>query len=214
MSVTRAGSLVLGLGTLGPTPGPDITIDHDPRVEERELACEVRYIDRPGTHIVWLDPDRPSELAARLRELDGDFPGVKVLAIVVRSDDDAVRQDLNRRTMERHRSGLGATVFLTAAERFSSVDEWLRYCRALSPERPRDLWLRVRSGKRECLITEGTTATVDGWLVHVLRVYEPGIPGRWSQLGLVAADAGVTPAMLERSTEAIAKGLTWDEAEN
>ena len=208
LSVTRAGSLVLGLGTLGHTPGGDVTIDHDPRVEERELACDVRYIDRPGTQIVWLDPDRPSELQAHLRELDGDLTGVNVLAIVVRTDDEAVSLELNRRTMGRHRPDLGATVFLTAAARFSSVEEWVQYARALSTERPRDLWLRVRSGKGERLVPEGTTASVDGWLVHVLRVYEPGMPGRLSQLGLVPADAGVPPAMLECSTAAIAKGLT------
>jgi hypothetical protein len=208
LSVTRRGSLVLGLGALGHTPGGDITIDHDPRVEEGELACSVRYIDRPGTHIVWLDPDRSSELEGHLRELDGDLTGVNVLAIVVRTDDAAVSLELNRRTMGRHRSGLGATVFLTAEERFSDVEEWLQYGRALSTERPRDVWLRVRIGKRECLVPEGTTATVDGWLVHVLRVYEPGMPGRLSQVGLVPADAGVTPAMLECSTAAVASGLT------
>lgn len=208
LSVSRAGSLVLGLGTLGHTPGSDITIDHDPRVEETKLARAIRYIDRPGTHIVWLDPDRPSDLEAHLRELDGELPGVNVLAIVVRADDEAVIFDLNRRTMGRPRLGLGATVFLNASKRFSGVEEWLQYGRALSTERPRDLWLRVRSGESECLVPEGTTATVDGWLVHVLRVYEPGIPGRLSQLGLVGAAAGVTPAMLERSTAAIANGLT------
>jgi hypothetical protein len=210
LSVTRAGSLVLGLGTLGHTPGGDFTVDHDPRVEERELAGEVRYIDRPGTHIVWLDPATPSELEAGLRELDGSFPGVNVLGIVVRSDDLAVQQEMNRRTMKHHRSGLGAAVFLTAAERFSTLDEWLQYGRSLSPERPRDLWLKVRRGDCECLVPEGTTATVDGWLVHVFRVYEPGIPGKWSQLGLVSADAGVTAAMLARSSALIDDGLAVD----
>ena len=208
LSVSRAGALVLGLGTLGSMPGSDIIIDHDPRVEERELACDIRYIDRPGTRIVWLDPDRPSELTAHLRDLDDNLAGVKVLAIVVRTNDQAVSLELNRRTMERHRPSLGATVFLTASARFSSLEEWLQYGRALSTERPRDLWLRVRRGNREQQVAEGTTATVDGWLVHVLRVYEPGLPGRLSQLGLVAADAGVTAAMLESSTAAIAKGLT------
>jgi hypothetical protein len=208
LSVSRAGSLVLGLGTLGAAPGGGITIDHDPRVEERELACEVRYIDRPGTHIVWLDPKKPGELETRIRELDGDLTGVNVLAIVVRTDDTRVSLELNRRTMGRHRPGLGATVFLTAAERFSCVEEWLQYGRALSTERPHDLWLRVRTDSRDCLIPEGTTVTVDGWLVHVLRVYEPGTPGELSQLGLVAADTGVTPAMLECSTAAVATGLT------
>jgi hypothetical protein len=208
LSVTRAGSLVLGLGTLGHAPGDGITIDDDPRVEERELACDVRYIDRPGTHIVWLDPTRPSDLEARLRELEGHLTGVNVLAIVVRTDDMRVSLELNRRTMRRHRPGRGATIFLTAAERFSGVEEWLQYGRALSTERPRDLWLRVRSGSRDCLVPEGTTVTVDGWLVHVLRVHEPGIPGRLSQVGLVLADAPVTPAMLECSTAAVAAGLT------
>jgi hypothetical protein len=208
LSVTRAGSLVLGLGTLRHAPGGGITIDHDPRVEERELACDVRYIDRPGTRIVWLDPKRPMELEARLRELDGDLAGVNVLAIVVRTDDATVVRELNRRTMGRHRPGLGATIFVTAAERFSSVEEWLQYGRALSTERPRDLWLRVRSGSSDCLVPEGRTATVEGWLVHVLRVHEPGIPGRLSQLGLVPADTGVTPTMLECSTAAVATGLT------
>lgn len=208
VSVTRAGSLVLGLGTLGGAPGGDITIDHDPRVEERELAGHLRYLDRPGTHFVWLDPHRPRELASRLRELDGDFTGVNRLAIVVRSDDIAVSHELNWRTMGRHRSGLGATMFLRAAERFSTLEEWLHYGRALSTERPRDLWLRIRSGSRDCLVPEGRTATFDGWLVHVLRVYEPGIPGRLSQLGLVQADTGVTQAILERSTSAVATGLT------
>ncbi len=210
MSVTRGGSLVLGLGTLGRAPGANVTIDHDPRVEERQLACDMRYMDRPGTHIVWLDPDRPRELAARLRELDGGFPGVNRLAIVVRADDRTVTLELNRRTMGPHRRGLGATIFLTAAKRFSGLEEWLQYARALSTERPRDLWLRVRCGSRDCQVVEGKTAAIDDWLVHVLRVYEPGLPGSLSQLGLVRADAGVTPAMLERSTAAIANGLTLD----
>ena len=52
----------------------------------------------------------------------------------------------------------------------------------------------------------GRTVTFDGWLVHVLRVYEPGIPGRLSQLGLVQADTGVTPAILERSTSGSPRG--------
>jgi hypothetical protein len=208
VSVTRAGSLVLGLGTLGGAPGGDITIDHDPRIEERTLAGDLRYLDRPGTHFLWLDPHRPSELAARLRELDGDFTGVNRLAIVVRSDDSAVIRELNRRTMGRPRPGLSSAMFLTAAERFSTLEEWLHYGRSLSTERPRDLWLRIRSGSRDCLVPEGRTVTCDGWLVHVLRVYEPGLPGRQSQLGLVQADAGVTQAILERSTSAVATGLT------
>jgi hypothetical protein len=128
------------------------------------------------------------------------------LAIVVRTDDKAVSLELNRRTMDRRR-GRDLTVFLNASKRFSTLEEWLQYGRALSTERPRDLYLRVRRGKSECLVREGTTTTVDGWLVHVLRVYEPGVPGRLSQLGLVAADAGVTAAMLESSTAAIAMGL-------
>jgi hypothetical protein len=210
LSVTRAGSLVLALGAVGGAPGDGITVDHDPRVEECELAGHVRYIDRPRTRIVWLDPSRPSELEAGLREIDGDLAGVNVLAIVVRTDDPRINHQLNRRTMGRRQPGLGATVFLTAAERFTSVEAWLQYSRGLSRERPRDLWLRVRSGSHDCLVPEGTTAAVDGWLVHVLRVYEPGLPGRLSQLGLVAADAGVTAATLECSTAAVDAGLTFD----
>jgi hypothetical protein len=207
VSVTRDGTLVLGLGTLGRTPGADLTVDIDPRVDERERACEVRYVDRPGTHMVWLDPDSPDELEARLRELDGELIGVKALAIIARSDYNAVSHELNRRTMGRHRPGVHSTIFVTASGRFSSVEEWLQYGRSLSTERPSDLWLRVRKGQDECLVPEGTTATIGGWLVHVLRVYEPGIPGRLSQLGLVAADADVTVAMLESSTVMIARGL-------
>jgi hypothetical protein len=209
LSVTRAGSLVLGLGALGHRPGSDITIEHDPRIKERELAQDIRGIDQPGTRIVWLDPAKPSDVEARLRELDGDLAGVKVLAFVARTDDAAVRRELNRRTMGRDIPGVGA-VFLNAAERFSGVEEWLQYGRALSTERPRDLWLRIRSGNCEGLVAEGTTATIDGWLVHVRRVYDRGIPGRPSQLGLVPLDAGVTPAMLERSTLAMARWLTCD----
>lgn len=208
VSVTRAGSLVLGLGALGHAPGGDITIDHDPRVEEVTLARSLRVLDEPGTHVVWLDPRRPSDLAARLRELDGDLTGVSRLAIVVRSEDSAVISELNRRTMRRPRRGLSSARFLTAAERFSTLEEWLHYGRALSTERPRDLWLRIRSGSRECLVPQGRTVTFDGWLVHVLRVYEPGIPGFLSQLGLVQTDTGVTEAILERSTSAVATGLT------
>jgi hypothetical protein len=91
LSVTRNGSLELGLGVLHDTPAVGITIEHDPRVEETELARKFRYIDQPGSHIVWLDPQRPRELEAGLRELDGELSGVKVLAIVVRSDSDDVR---------------------------------------------------------------------------------------------------------------------------
>jgi hypothetical protein len=208
LSVRRAGSLVLGLGTLGDVPDHDIAIDHDPRIDEMEFARDIRFIDRPDTRIVWLDPARPGELEARLRELDGDLAGVSGLAIVVRTDDAAVSRELNRRTMEPFRLGPSFTVFLTAAARFSSVDEWLQHGRALSAERPRDPWLRVRIGASECVVPEGTTATVDGWLVHVHRVWERGVPGRLSQLGVAHAEAGVTPAMLERSTAAVARGLT------
>ena len=54
---------------------------------------------------------------------------------------------------------------------------------------------------------EKTTAAVDGSLVHLLRVYEPGEPGQLSQLGMVRAELGVTAPMLERSTAAAASGL-------
>ena len=136
-----------------------------------------RYIDRPGTYIVWLDPNKPSERATRLRELDTDLPGVNVLAIVVRTDDAGVSLELNRQTVGRRRPGLGGTIFLTAAERFSGVDEWLQYGRALSTERPSDLWLRVRSGSHHCLVPEGKTATVNGWLVHVFVSTSRECPG-------------------------------------
>jgi hypothetical protein len=207
-SVSRGGSFVLGLGSLSYTPGGDITIDHDPRVEETELARDFRYISRPGTQILWLDPSKPRQLEDRIRDVEQGCPGVNVLAIVVRSDDAQVVRDLNRRTMGRARPSVNATVFLKAAERFSSVEEWLAYGSALSTERPRDLWLRIRSGSHERLVPEGTSDTVNGWLVHVLRVYEPGLPGDLSQLGLVRANLAVTPAMLESSTAAVARGLT------
>jgi hypothetical protein len=210
MSVTRADSLVLGLGTLGRVPGDGVTIDCDPRVKETELAREIRYIDRPGTRILWLDPDKPRELQAQLGELDGDFSGVKVLAIVVRTDDPAVRVELNRRTMERDRPTLGAMVFYNAPKRFSSVEQWLQYGRTLSTQRPRDLWLRIRSGDEERCVSQETSAIVGSWLAYVLRVYEPGTPGQLSQLGLVRAESAVTPAMLASSTASVARGLRLD----
>lgn len=207
LSVRRAGLLVLGLGTLGDVPDNDVAIDQDPRVEETELARDFRDIDRPGTRVVWLDPARPSELDAHLRELDGELAGVKGLVIVVRTDDEAVSTDLSQRTMLRFRTGPSFALFRSVSTRFASLDEWLRYGRALSPVRPRDLWLRVRIGARECVVPEGTTTTVDGWIVHVLRVHQPGVPGRLSQLGLARVDSGITREMLERSTAAVANGL-------
>ena len=126
LSVTRAGSFVLGLGTLEHAPGTGMAIEHDPRVDEAELARDIRCINQPGTHIVWLDPQKPRELQARLRELDGDLPGVNALAIVARTDsNETIRLELNRRTMLRHRRHLRAVTFLTASERFTRVDEWL-----------------------------------------------------------------------------------------
>lgn len=208
LSVRRAGSLVLGLGTLGDVSDHDITIEHDPRIAEMEFARDIHFIDRPGTRIVWLDPARPAELEARLRELDGDLAGVYGLAIVARTDDEAVSRELSWRTMRPFRPGPGFSVFLTASSRFSDVEAWLQYGRALPTERPRDLWLRVRIGACERVVPEGTTATVDGWLVHVHRVWERGVPGRLSHLGVARAEAGITPAMLERSTAAVAQGLT------
>lgn len=208
VTVTRAESLLLGLGTLGNAPDPAITIEHDPRVEEVVHARNVRYIDGPGTRILWLDPKKPSELEAQLRELDRGFTGVKVLGIVVRTDDTAVSNDLLNRTMERLLPGVGAASGLRAAERFSNLEEWLQYSRALPTERPPDLWVRIRIGSREYQVVEGTSATLDDWLAHVLKVYEPGLPGQFTQLGLVRAATGVTAAMLERSTAAVARGLT------
>ena len=208
VTVTRAGSLLLGLGTLGNAPGPGITIGHDPRVEEVAHAREVRYIDGPGTRILWLDPKKPSELEAQLRELDRGFPTVKVLGIVVRTDDTAVSNDLLARTIERPLPGVRAASFLRAAERFSNLEEWLQYSRALPTERPRDVYLRLTIGSRDYQVIEGTSATLDGWLTHVLKVYEPGLPGQFTQLGLVRAATGVTAAMLERSTAAVDRGLT------
>ena len=210
VAVTRAESLVLGLGALGYAPGAGLTIDHDPRIEERVLARNVRYIDRPGTHILWLDPKKPRELEARLREFDRGFTGVKLLAIVARSDDTAVQRELMQRTTEPPYGPPRdvTSFFLAAAERFATVEEWLEYSRALSTERPRDLWVRITSGARDCRVAEGTTATFEDWLVHVHRVHEPGLPGQFTQLGLVRANAGVSAAVLECSTAAVATGLT------
>ena len=219
VTVTRAESLVLGLGTLGNAPAPDITIEHDPRIDEVAHARDLRYIDGPGNRILWLDPKNPSELEARLRELDRGITGVKVLGIVVRTDDTAVSGDLLQRTMEHPEIGLlrrmmkrpqtvtHAASFLTVPERFSNLEEWLQYTRALPTERPRDVWVRIQIGSREYQVVEGTSATLDGWLAHVLHVYEPGLPGQFTQLGLVRAAMGVTAAMLERSTAAVARGL-------
>ena len=207
VAVIRDESLVLGLGSLSYAPDRDITIDHDPRVEEIALAREIRYIDRPGSHIVWLDPKKPSELEARLRELDREFTGVEVFAVIVRTDDAAVRSELLRPMMDRLQRGARATVYMGAPERFANVEEWLQYGRALPTERPRDVWLRIRIGSRDYQVVEGTSATLDGWLAHVLKVYEPGLPGEFTRLGLVRAATGVTAAMLERSTAAVAAGL-------
>lgn len=208
LSVTRGGSLVLAVGSLGRTPCQGVIIEHDPRVEETELAREIRYLNQPGTRIVWLDPDRPGELEARLARLDDNLDDVKILAIVVRTDDRKLEMDLNRRTMES-RMRPCATIFLSAPPRFPTAEEWLQYGRALPTERPADIWLRVRSGNGECCVPQGTTAGVDRWLVHVRRVYERGIPGYPSQLGMVVADAGVTPRMLEHSTAAVARPLRF-----
>jgi hypothetical protein len=69
------------------------------------------------------------------------------------------------------------------------------------------VYLRIKIGSRDYQVFEGTSATLDGWLAHVLKVYEPGVPGEFTQLGLVRAATGVTAAMLERSTAAVARGL-------
>ena len=208
LAVTRAGSLVLGLGALGNAPAPDITTHHDPRIDDVARARDLRYIDGPENRIVWLDPNKPSEFEARLRELDGDIPGVKVLGIVVRTDDAAVSNALLVRTMDRPIARVRTSSFLTASERFSNLEEWLEYSRALPTERPRDVWLGIKIRSRDYQVVEGTSATLDGWLTHVLKVYEPGLPGQFTQLGLVPAATGVTAAMLERSTAAVARGLT------
>jgi len=152
LSVTRAGSLLLGLGTIRGLPDTGITIDEDPRVEEVELARHIHYIERPGTRIVWLDPQKPDELQARIRELDAALPGVNALAIVARTDDEAIKVELNRRTMRRRRPHLGAMTFRTASERFADLEEWLEYGRSLTRERPPDLWLRIRSGNEEARV--------------------------------------------------------------
>jgi hypothetical protein len=205
LSVTRAGSLLLALGALDDVSSAGITIELDPRVEEVELAEALHFIDGPGTRIVWLDAQHPCELDSRIRELDADSPGVTALAIVARTDNLETRLALNRRTMQRHRRR--SMIFLQASERFVRVEDWLEYVRTLPHERPADLWLRIRSGNDEKLVPQGTTATIDGWLVHVLRVFERGIPGRLSQVGLVRADLGIPIASIERSTSAVASGL-------
>ncbi len=207
LSVTRGGSLMLAVGSLGPTPCKDVIIEHDPRVEETELALETSSADRPGARVVWLDPDRPDEVEAQLRKLDRDLTGVKALVIVMRTDDYAVRTELTRRATSVR--GDVSARFITAAERFSSLEEWLQHGRALPTKRPADLWLRVRSGGREWCVPQGTTAAVDRWLVHVRRVYEWGVPGYPSQLGMVATGTGVTAEMLEHSTAAVAQGLRF-----
>ena len=205
LSVTRAGSLLLGLGALPDPPGAGITLEYDPRVEEVELARDIRrIIDRPGTRFVWLDPQQPSKLESRFREIDAACWDVNPLAIVARTDDPTVSLGLNRRMMQSPRRQF---VFLNASERFTRVEDWLEYARGLSRDRPGDLWLNFRSGNEERLVSQGTTATIDGWLVHVFRIFERGLPGRLTQVGLVRADLGVTTASLERSTAAVAGGL-------
>jgi hypothetical protein len=205
LSVTRGGSMVLAVGSLGRTPCNGVIIDEDPRVEETELALEVRSADRQGARVVWLDPERPDDVEAQLRKLGRDLAGVRILVIVMRTDDYDVRTELTRRASNVR--GNVSTKYITAAQRFSSLEEWLQYGRSLQTGRPADLWLRVRSGDCESCVPQGTTGAVDRWLVHVRRVYEWGVPGYPSQLGIVATGAGVTAEMLEHSTAAIARGL-------
>jgi hypothetical protein len=208
LSLTRDRRLLLALGVSAHRTEPYVTVDDDPRVEEIALARRIRYIDRPATAIVWLDPAHPADLEERLRELDRPYAGHR--AVVARTDDASVRLALNRRAMHRDHYQPGSRSFDTAPERFASLEAWLQYGRALPTERPSDLWLRVRIGQAEQRVPQGTTTTIDGWLVHAHCVNEPGIPGRWSELAVARADAGVDTAMLEQSAAAVARGL-WIE---
>jgi hypothetical protein len=212
LSLIRDGRLRLHLGASAIMGDTRLAIEHDPRVEDAVLAREIRYISKPESAIYWLDPSRPDDLEARLREIGAPAPGVKLRAIVARTDDPALRLDLNRRTMQPGRYRDGAAVFLTASERFATLDAWLEHGRSLPTERPADLWLRVSIDGVEQRIPQGRTTTIGDWLVHVHRVYEPGVPARASMVGVVHTDTGVSASVLEASTGDVARGATIERS--
>jgi hypothetical protein len=164
------------------------------------LAAPVRYKDGFGTPLSRVSLS-VGELLHRITR-DGD-----VLRLV-RGGAGDVGLTLTRRGGLI--AGLGAVEGMLpgiSTDRVATLDERLAHVRTLPNPRLPDPYVRFTFDDGFVDVAEGEGAFAQPWHLFVSRVYDPGIPGALSMVGVVREHPEVDPEAVEDATVSVSCGL-------
>ena len=206
LTVFRGERFILGVGAIvGMASGPDIALKEDPRAAETMLQGLAAIIDRPDTTLVWLDRSS-TEFDSAVEALKRGPKGHRVV-VAFKGVDYQTRRNLSEL---RFRPETSSCYYEDVDARFANRDEWLAYLRGLPTSRPTDLYVRFTLDGVASTVREGHHASADSWHMCVAKVFTPGIPGEWSQLGIARQHPALTAEILVDSTNAIASAAGTD----
>jgi uncharacterized Zn ribbon protein len=205
LTVVRQGTLQAAIGAVSHKPlDPDTRIEEDPRAAEEWLYGRAQQLERPDTQLVWLDSSDP-DYESQLRKID-EAPGPRLVIAIAGASPEARRLLNNRIASEQRGSRHSSCYYETIDARFARPQEWLAYLRGLPTSRPRDLWIRITTGRDVTVLREEEYACVPPWHLFVLKVYRVGVPGEPSQLAIVRDGPSLSRQAVIDSTELIARG--------
>jgi len=203
--LTRNGQLVMALGAVDGLLVPaGIAVEMDPRAREVDFYPVAWMVQKPDVKLFWLDPDDP-HLDRRLDEIRCAPPEVTTVILVARGGDRAKVTALNQRAVSSRRP-TGSWWFQVAPERVRTEAELMAYLEQLPKTRPDDLWLRFTIDGRTFEVREGEYQLHDPWHLFVAKVYTPGTPGEFSQLGVARVHPALMADVFTSSVQRIATG--------
>jgi hypothetical protein len=205
ISVRNGQDVKIGLGAVGISHlGPRISVEDDTRARETSLLSVIRSLDKPDTTLIWLNVADVDREVAR-RDIQNAPPG-RVVTAIPGPDPDA-RLQMHPRISDLRGPlppGRSSYRYVNVDARFKTPQEWVQYVHTRPRTRPDDLWLRVNIDGASTTVREGNYALVDPWHIFVQKVYEPGVPGELSQLGIARTSPAITEKALIESTQAVA----------
>ena len=203
LTLMRSGELLVGVGAAaGMLPG--ISIEDDPRIPTTALQLLRPVLLDPRTRFVWLDTASTTE--GQEPPLDS-MAGETVVVAVAGGDVERRRAVLHRLSTRGTDQGQASTSYVDVSERFTTLDEWLAYVRRLPNRRPSDPYVRFTFADGYVDVGEGHGAFARPWHLFVNRVYEPGIPGALSTVGVVREHPEVDSETVEDATIGVSDGM-------
>ncbi len=206
-TLMRNGRLIVALGSVAGLPlGSEISLTEDPRAAEQDLYYLTAWLARASSKLIWIDPEI-DDVSAKLASIER---AQKLSLVVAVRASSSVASELNRQIFSV-RSGAASLIYQQVDVRFPNQEAWLAYLADLPKSRPTDLHVAVTIGHERSIVCEGQVISLNGFHVFVKGVFNPGIPGQFSQMGLAAHRDWLTPEMLLESTQSISSGARWSE---